>query len=64
MQTMTGYKPSKKHLDVADAQKFANELNVFYARFDQTDFSAEQKTVLERLKENYDERVEIRTEEI
>ena len=40
LQTMTRYKPSKKHLDVADAQKFANELNVFYARFGQTDFSA------------------------
>jgi len=36
--------PSKKHLDTDDAQKFANELNMFYAHFDQTDFSAEQKT--------------------
>ena len=37
--------PSKKHLDVDDAQKFANELNMFYTHFDQSDFSAEQKTI-------------------
>ena len=37
LQTMTGYKPSKKHFD-DDAQKFTSEVNMFYARFDRTDF--------------------------
>ena len=37
LQTMIWYKPSKKQFD-DDAQKFTNEVNMFYARFDRTDF--------------------------
>ena len=54
MQTMTGYKPSKEQIDADDAKKFASELNVFYASFALTDVSAEQRTVVERLRENSD----------
>ena len=32
-----GYKPSKKHFN-DDTQKFTSEVNMFFARFDRTDF--------------------------
>ena len=52
LQMMTGYKPSKKYLDIDDAQKFTSQLNMFYAHSDQNDCSAEQRTVLECLRKN------------
>ena len=39
LNKITGYKQSKKSVDVKDKAAFAEELNTFYARFDTVDYS-------------------------
>jgi hypothetical protein len=62
LQTMTGYKPGKRALDVEDQQQLADELNTFYGRFDTADFSTERASVLAELSKK-DDRIEEITEE-
>jgi hypothetical protein len=64
LNTMTGYKPGKKSINIDDAQALADELNQFYARFDEHDFSAEQADVLERVKQRESQPVIISVEEV
>ena len=45
LQSMTGYKPKPKRVNVENESVYANDLNAFYCRFDQTDFSSEQTQV-------------------
>ena len=47
ISTITGYKPKKAELRPDDEMKLANELNVFYTRFDQHDFSLEQHQAMD-----------------
>ena len=47
ISTITGYKPKKAELRADDEVKLANELNVFYTRFDQHDFSLEQRQAMD-----------------
>ena len=42
LETMTNYKPKKNTVQIDNARLFADELNIFYSRFDHQDFSAEQ----------------------
>ena len=42
LETMTNYKPKKKTIQIDNAQHFANEMNVFYSRFDNRNFRSEQ----------------------
>jgi hypothetical protein len=51
MSTITGYKPQKAELQADDEKKLADELNVFYCRFDCHDFSAEQDLAMQRVHE-------------
>jgi len=51
LSTMTGYKPGKKSIHAEDPQALAEELNKFYARFDQQDLSTEQAAVLEMVRQ-------------
>ncbi|KAL8579300.1 hypothetical protein ACOMHN_010884 [Nucella lapillus] len=62
LQTMTGYKPGKKGLDAEDLQQLSRDLNTFYGRFDNTDFSAERESTLEKLN-GRDENEEVLTNE-
>lgn len=43
---MRGYKPDKKLPGTKDAVKLAGELNSFYARFDQADYTVARADVL------------------
>jgi hypothetical protein len=47
ISTITGYKPKKADLQADDEKKLADELNVFYTRFDQRDFSLEQQQAMD-----------------
>ena len=49
VNTMTGYKPAKKTISTDDPGTLANELNSFYARFDNQDFHKEQAEMLNAL---------------
>lgn len=50
LQKLTGYKQGKKSVDVQDSLAFAEELNTFYARFDQDDYSEEQEAIREQFR--------------
>ncbi|KAL8566693.1 hypothetical protein ACOMHN_050342 [Nucella lapillus] len=62
LQTMTGYKPGNKGLDAEDLQQMSRDLNTFYGRFDNTDFSAVRESTLEKLN-GRDENEEVLTNE-
>ena len=53
-----------RSVDAKDAQELASELNTFYARFDHTDFSAEQEKALGSVRKEADQRIMITTEEV
>ena len=64
VQTITGYKPKKVPLKTTDEAKLAGELNTFYARFDQRDFSEEQLKVMEEVFSRPSTPVTITTDEV
>ncbi|KAL8583159.1 hypothetical protein ACOMHN_046543 [Nucella lapillus] len=64
LQTMTGYKPGKKGLDADDLQQLSRDLNTFYGRFDNTDFSAERESTLEKLNGRDDNQEVLTNEEV
>ena len=49
LQKITGYKPGNTRTRVDDEQRFSNDLNKFYARFDSIDYSENTKYELEQL---------------
>ena len=51
MSVITGYKPEKADLRAEDEKKLADELNVFYCRFDCHDFKAEQERAMQQVHE-------------
>ena len=59
MKTATNMKPTKKSLHVVDELAKANELNGFYKRFDNYDFSAECGMVLDGIATDDVDRLEI-----
>ena len=54
MNNITGYKPKKTGIHTDDERKLANDLNIFYKRFDNKDFSQEQNIALNKVNENLD----------
>ena len=60
LKTLTGFNMKKSCLpDVPDNKKFADELNEFYARFDQLDFTEERKVLIEELVNKNDDNISI-----
>ena len=45
LNKITGYKQSKKSVDVKDKAAFAEEMNTFYARFDSVDYSVKHDNI-------------------
>lgn len=64
VNAMTGYKPTKKPIKAEDTQILANDLNTFYARFDQHDFAAEHEAALEEVRETGGKPVVVTEEEV
>ena len=64
LQTVTDYKPTKKPLATDDPQTLAEELNHFFARFDQRDFSAEQAAALAEVNKREDKQEVLTVEEV
>jgi hypothetical protein len=49
VETITGYKPKRNSPPAENAKETANELNVFYTRFDKHDFTAQQQRCLQEM---------------
>ena len=49
MQMITGYKEKEKRIWVENENQVANEMNIFFARFETTDFAQERALELETL---------------
>ncbi|XP_070184747.1 uncharacterized protein [Littorina saxatilis] len=64
VQTITSYKPKKVPLKTTDEAKLAGELNTFYARFDQRNFSEEQRKVMEEVLSRPSTPIIITTDEV
>jgi hypothetical protein len=64
LNTVTGYKPTKKNINADNAQKLADELNQFYSRFDQLDFGAEQAAILDEVRRRESQPVVITMAEV
>ena len=64
MKTLTGMKKTSKLPDVDDEYIFAEDLNKFYCRFDDKDFSYERELIAKSLEEQHDERIIITIKEV
>jgi hypothetical protein len=64
LKTLCSYTKKSATLDVEDDEKFANELNEFYARFDTEDFTKEQNELVEMLLNNDDPGIEITEKDV
>ena len=64
VNTMTGYKPAKKTISTDDPDALANDLNLFYARFDNKDFHKEQAEILNVLSQLEGDTLNISEEEV
>ena len=62
--TITGHKQGKVPLQTSDESKLAADLNKFYARFDQRDFSSEQQRAMQEVRSRPSTPVAITTEEV
>ena len=64
MATITGYKKKGSEIRTNDDQKFANDLNEFYTRFDKHDYSAEQKIEISKAQDKLDEPINVKEDEV
>ena len=64
LATITGYKKKSGEIRTNDDQKFANDLNEFYTRFDKHDYSEEQRVEISKVIDKLDDPINVTEEEI
>ena len=64
LKSLCGYTKKSATMTVDDDKTFADELNEFYARLDDQDFTEEQKRLVEILESNDDEKINISESEV
>lgn len=64
LKTLCGYTKKSTTMQADDDKIFADELNYFYARFDDQDFSEEKKRLVEILENKGDEKIIISESEV
>lgn len=64
LQIMTGYKPKMQNLTVLDDNAFSDDLNTFYCRFDNVDYSTQQELAMDAVRTMQFRDIQISTEEV
>ena len=57
VKNMIGCSKKSSTISTSDDQKYAEDLNAFYARFDTRDYSSERKAVVDKIKNEYCENI-------
>ena len=64
MQMITGYKEKEKRICVENKTQVANEMNIFFARFETTDFVQEHALELETINSENEHPITLQVEEV